>query len=253
MWIKRNLLLIFSLIIVLSAMNMVSFAGTLLEDFSDGNIDGWKRSPQNEKNNKIFGGIVDGALMFDPKGQELGQTDCQMNFVGTPKLSNVHVREWTDYEFEVDIKYSEHTGWELLPTPGGIRARVDLDSGGHLRIWLYPFLRKMILWKNPFWNIHDGLVNLGEVPIEPPDVGKFHKLMLSCNGDTIKVFYDGEEKITAKDDEHKSGTIALDVCDKVVYFDNIKVTGAQIPNVNMSSPVEPAGKFAIAWGEIKGK
>jgi len=40
--------------------------------------------------------------------------------------------------------------------------------------------------------------------------------------------------------------------DKVIYFDNIKVTGAQIPNANMS-PVEPDGKLAIAWGEVKGE
>jgi len=36
----------------------------------------------------------------------------------------------------------------------------------------------------------------------------------------------------------------------VVYFDNVKVTGPDIPSIDMS-PVEPVGKIACAWGKIK--
>jgi hypothetical protein len=56
--------------------------------------------------------------------------------------------------------------------------------------------------------------------------------------------------ISANDGEHKSGTVALCVQDRVVHFDNVVVTGSEIPNVNMS-PVEPTGKFTTTWGIIK--
>ncbi len=64
------------------------------------------------------------------------------------------------------------------------------------------------------------------------------------------MFYDDEEVISAKDGEHQTGTIALDVQNKVIHFDNIKVTGNQIPNANMS-PVEPTGKLTTTWGTLK--
>jgi hypothetical protein len=52
--------------------------------------------------------------------------------------------------------------------------------------------------------------------------------------------------------DYKKGTIALSVQDKVVYYDNIKVTGPGIPNTKLS-PVTPAGKLTATWGEIKRK
>jgi len=54
-----------------------------------------------------------------------------MNFVGTDQVKNV--REWADYDVEVDIKLIK-----ALNFPGGVRGRVDLDTGGHYVVWLYP-------------------------------------------------------------------------------------------------------------------
>jgi len=227
---------------VFSMSGMVSFAGTFLEDFNDGDMEGWERSPQNENNRNVFWGVVDGAVMFDPKGEAWQLAICQMNFVGTSRVTNVS--EWTNYDLEVDIKHTEAANW-----PGGIRARVDLDTGGHYAVWFYPGSGTINLYKNPGWDINTGIVNLGQSPYKV-EIGKFRTAKLSCQGDTIKVFYDGEEVISAKDSEHKKGTIALCVQDKVVYFDNIKVTGPQIPNVNMS-PVESREKLATTWGKLR--
>jgi len=69
-------------------------------------------------------------------------------------------------------------------------------------------------------------------------------------GDSIKVYYDGKLLIDGTDKEHKKGTIAVESQDRVVYFDNITVTGSQIPNYKMS-PVEPTGKLTTVWGQIK--
>jgi len=56
--------------------------------------------------------------------------------------------------------------------------------------------------------------------------------------------------ISATDSEYKRGTIALCVQNKVVYFDNVVVTGDGILNVKMS-PVEPTGKLSTTWAAIK--
>jgi len=227
------------MVLVLTA---VTLAGTLIEDFDDGDMEGWERSPQNGDNKNVFWGVKDGAMVFDPKGEVWNAAISQLNFVGTSKIDNV--REWTDYDLEIDLKYEEKANY-----PGGIRARVDLDTGGHYAIWLYPGSGNIKLYKNPGWDINTGLQTLGEAPYDPT-VNEFHTLKLSCQGDTIKVFYDDKEVISANDKEHKKGTIALDVQDKVVYFDNVKVDGTGVPNWNMS-PVEPTGKLTITWGSIK--
>jgi len=236
----KSIIVIFAFV---AGMVLISlcFAGTLIDDFEDGDTEGWQRSPQNEKS-KVFWGIEDRAIKFDPKGLPWDQAISQMNFVGNQRVKNVS--EWKDYDLEVDLKHVERANW-----PGGIRARVDLDTGGHYAVWLYPGDSKMNLYKNPGWDINAGLQTLGQAAYKP-DVDKFHTLKISCQGPTIKVFYDGEEAITAEDKEHEKGTIALCVQDKVVYFDNVKVTGPDIPSIDMS-PVEPVGKIACAWGKIK--
>jgi len=242
---ERNWLLtsLFIFVMLFSSPAMVSFAGTFVEDFDDGDAEGWERSPQNEGNDNVVWDVVDGAFMFDPEGEDWSLAINQMNFVGTPQVANVS--EWTDYEFEADLKHTMAANW-----PGGIRARVDLDTGGHYAVWLYPGDGRVNLYKNPGWDINTGLADLGQAAYKPA-VDEFHTVKISCQGDAITVFYDDKEVISAKDSEHKAGTIALCVQDKVVYYDNIKVTGPQIPNVNMS-PVEPVGKLATSWGAIKG-
>jgi len=235
---RKSLLLICVFVFTTS----ISFAGTLIDDFEDGDINGWERSPQNGDNENVFWGLSEGAMMFDLQGEDWAVGISQMNFVGTPQVPNV--REWTNYEFELDIKHMEFGNH-----PGGIRVRVDLDTGGHYALWLYPANSNMKLYKNPGWDINTGLSELGSGAYEP-DTEKYHKLKIKCEGDNITVYYDDDEIISANDNEHKAGTIALCVQNKIVYFDNIKVTGAQIPNVEMS-PVEPAGKLTATWGAIK--
>ena len=239
---KGNMSLVLLVCIVLSALGMASFAGMLVEDFEDGDADGWERSPQNEDSDDVFWGVVDGEMMFDPQGQDWSVAISQMNFVGNSRIPDVE--EWTDYEVEVDMKLTD-----LGNHPGGIRARVNLETGGHYVLWLYPGNSDMKLYKNPGWDINTGLATLGTAPFSP-EVDEYHTLKLKCEGNTITVFYDGDEMISATDSDHPKGTIALCVQNKVVYFDNVVVTGTEILNVKMS-PVESVGKLSTTWAAIK--
>ena len=239
---RDNLLSVLLVCVVLSALSAAGFAGILLDDFEDGDADGWERSPQNEDNDDIFWGVVDGEMMFDPQGQDWTVAISQMNFIGNSKVPNVE--EWTDYEVVVDMKLTD-----LGNHPGGIRARVNLETGGHYVLWLYPANSDMKLYKNPGWDINTGIATLGTATFSP-EVDEYHTLKLKCEGNNITVFYDDDEMISATDSDHPSGTIALCVQNKVVYFDNVTVTGTEILNVKMS-PVEPVGKLSTTWAAFK--
>ena len=221
----------------------ISIAGTLIEDFDDGDNEGWERSPQN-KDSKAFWGVdkKEKAMKFDPKGVGWKEAISQMNFVGTDQVKNVW--EWKDYDVEVDIKLTEAANF-----PGGPRGRVDLKTGGHYVVWLYPTSGELKLYKNPGWDINAGLETVGAGKFKPK-VDEYHKVKLSMRGSDIKVYYDGNLEIEAKDKSHKQGTIAVGSQDRVVYFDNIKVEGPDIPNTDMSS-VEPEGKLTSIWARIK--
>jgi len=232
-----------SVLIALMVFVPISIAGTLIEDFDDGDNEGWERSPQN-KDSKAFWGVdkKEKAMKFDPKGVGWKEAISQMNFVGTDQVKNVW--EWKDYDVEVDIKLTEAANF-----PGGPRGRVDLKTGGHYVVWLYPTSGELKLYKNPGWDINAGLETVGAGKFKPK-VDEYHKVKLSMRGSDIKVYYDGNLEIEAKDKSHKQGTIAVGSQDRVVYFDNIKVEGPDIPNTDMSS-VEPEGKLTSIWARIK--
>ena len=223
---------------------LLSFGGEILDDFDDGDTEGWERSPQNE-DSKVFWGIEKGNtfVTFDPKGLAWNEAISQFNFTGEG-LKVGDPNKWTDYDVEVDLRHQE-----IANFPGGVRGRVDLETGSHYVVWLYPGSAKMNLFSNPGWDINTGLQNHGEAPYTP-EVDKWHTVKLSFSGTTIKVFYDGEMMIEAKDNQYKSGTVALGNQDKIVHYDNVRITGPDIPNLNASA-VEPEDKLTITWGQIK--
>ena len=233
-----------SVSILIFVSGLLSFGGEILDDFDDGDTEGWERSPQNE-DSKSFWGIEKGNtfVTFDPKGLVWSEAISQFNFtgeglkVGTPN-------KWTDYDVEVDVRHKV-----IANFPGGVRGRVDLETGSHYVVWLYPGSAKMNLFSNPGWDINTGLQNHGEAPYKP-EVDKWHTVKLSFSGTTIKVFYDGEMMIETKDNQYKSGTVALGNQDKIVDYDNVRITGPGIPDLNASA-IEPQGKLTTTWGQIK--
>ena len=232
-----------STLIALMVLVPISVAGTLIEDFDDGDNEGWERSPQN-KDSKVFWGVdkKEKAMKFDPKGVGWKEAISQMNFDGTDQVKNI--RERKNYDIEVDIKLTEVANF-----PGGPRGRVDLKTGGHYVVWLSPTSGELKLYKNPGWDINAGLETVGTGKFKPK-IDEYHKVKLSMRGSDIKVYYDGNLEIEAKDKSHKQGTIAVGSQDRAVYFDNIKVEGPDIPNTDMSS-VEPEGKLTSIWARIK--
>ena len=68
-----------------------------------------------------------------------------------------------------------------------------------------------------------------------PEVDEYHKVKLSIRGSDIKVYYDDNLEIEAKNKFHKQGTIVVGSQNRVVYFDNIKVGEPGIPNKDISS------------------
>jgi len=215
---------------ILSALLMI-FAlalssGALLDDFDDGNFDGWKVQAGDWK-------VENGELKFSAGG------NCGAS------LYYEDGAEWTDYEFEVDIKLANASDF-----PGGIRVRLDQGTGESYFTWVYPAQNIMVSYVATAWDCNANKGQAAKENWEAPKEGKWGKLKMVVNGDVIESWWNGEEILSIKDKSWKKGTIALMTYNQDVYFDNARAAGKGIP-LSPGEAVEPGGKVTTTWGKIK--
>jgi hypothetical protein len=126
---------------------------------------------------------------------------------------------WTDYRVQVKVKVDTSQDY-----PGGIRGRVDVDTGAGYAVWIYPGQGLIKLFRATAWNIDtSGLTLLAQTgaTIAP---GVDHTLALAFSGSQIAVEYDGSTVITATDSTLSAGAVALDVSNQPIAFDDVAVT-----------------------------
>ncbi len=127
---------------------------------------------------------------------------------------------WTDYRFEVAVKLDNGSNY-----PGGIRGRVDPDTGAGYAAWLYPGSGEVRLYRATAWNIDtSGLTLLGQASIGTITTGVFHELALDFDGDDISVEWNGTPVIAVTDSTLAEGKVALDVSNQPLSFDDAAVT-----------------------------
>ena len=70
-----------SVSILIFASVLLSFGGEILDDFDDGDIEGWERSPQN-RDSKSFWGIEKGNtfVTFESEGSRVERGDLPAQF-----------------------------------------------------------------------------------------------------------------------------------------------------------------------------
>lgn len=76
------------------------------------------------------------------------------------------------------------------------------------------------------------------------------KLCLDVQGETLTLFNDGQEVAWASDAAYSSGTIALLNEGGPVYVDNVRVTRASIPSIQLPAPKPGAFPLSneVSWG-----
>jgi len=115
---------------------------------------------------------------------------------------------WTDYRFQVQVKLANGSDY-----PGGIRGRIDVNTGAGYAAWLYPAEGVVKLFRSTAWHIDtSGRTLLAETPISGGiSSGVFHTLALDFSGSQISVIFDGSTVIQTTDTTLTAGAVALDV------------------------------------------
>ena len=65
---------------------------------------------------------------------------------------------------------------------------------------------------------------------EVPEIGKWYRIGMASVGNEISFFIDGELRIQQTDNLHSSGGVFLFAYDAIIEFDNVVITGPDIPD-----------------------
>ena len=224
----------------------LAMAGTLRDNFDDGNLEGWTPLAWlNGKNgiHKVENGEVILKSVGNGSGITIGQTS------------------WKNYMASVRCKLVHHQ-----PTPGWNEA-----AGIALRI--QPIQRNAQELPPPFVDAH--AFHFGTVGINPKSthaftcmrgnramhhlqskpfewkLNKWYQLKVEAKENRFKFYLDDELMIDYKDKTHPTGMIGFGsaVHTTTAHFDDFVATGDDIPDLNLS--VSPQSKLAVIWAEEK--
>ena|GEM_PF-1031305 len=178
----------------------------------------------------IKDGVLEGRL---PAGEYLG---LHLEYPGS--------KIWTDYVVEVEGTWLEDLG------SAGESAQVEI------------YFRYVDAQNRYFLDANYVLSNSGlyaQVAGAWPDIGggrqpvpgipdeEKHLYTIELEGESIKVYVDGNVMFDITDANFSEGTIGLGGYGSLVQFDNLRIDGEDIP----ASAVEAHGKLATSWGSLK--
>ncbi|MBM3240319.1 DUF1080 domain-containing protein [Candidatus Poribacteria bacterium] len=207
-----------------------SLAGMWRDDFEDGDYDGWWQSAGTPGKWVVEDGEVSGEVTGNVSGELV---------TGKPK--------WRDYTIECKIKF---LGGGMRY--GGMVARYQDTIRSY---WFFLLVGV---------GAQGGLSTVGPLEVKqaqqfPVEFGTWYKLKLEVDKNDFKFYVGDKLLIEFNDNTFDSGLVGLFVIDAHVHFDDVIITGPEIPDGGYWDPakhpgekaVEPKGKLAATWGEIK--
>ena len=217
--------------VALGAMvfNQQSLAGTWVDAFEDDNTHGWEIINNNSAKWRI----------------DDGEAVCETFAPNTPSILATGEVDWRNYSFSCKAKLDKTKG---EPATFGIILHDQWEEFSFyaFRIF-YPWEIVHITKYKPV-----GASTLGEFDF-PAKLDIWYTLTASIDSRGKLKFKIDDVVFTAVDaDPIKNGKTGFMVGNAQARFDNVEITGNTIPNGGPGTlPVEPRGKLATTWGELK--
>ena len=207
---------------------MSSWAGTFMDDFEDGDMDGW--TPIS------FGAggtskIENGELVLE-------------GFGGASFLTFViEGPTWKDYTVQVNLMITKHS-----VAQAGVILRGVVNEYSYGVLFVGANVKQLRTYHA---NIKTGWVpqHVQEVPFDW-EVNTWYVLKAVIEGDNFKYYVNDDLLMEYIDATYPSGGVGLTVTQSIIaHFDDFFVTGGDIPDHFRA--VSPKAKLATTWGAIK--
>ena len=210
-------------------------AGTLRDNFNDNDVRGW-----NEKTIPLDKGlpfkdwrVIDGELHIEDQVDEIGRHLI------------LGENSWKDYVFEVDVKPIKNWGKSNISLIARFKDNRSLvctigNTFGGPEVAVFQGQWAAV-----------AVVNQMRKPLNPLENGKWHHLKLTAKGDNFTIWINDKRIIEYQDGTLAQGRVGFGLGNYVVRFDNVVITGPEVPDINQGLSVDPRDKPASIWARLK--
>jgi len=219
-------------VLMIAIPSTSAWAGTLKDNFDDGNMDGWDLSEFAPRDTWE---VKNGALVVTPRDYPVG--------------FSIGETTWKDYTIRVRAKIVKYQPTGALEC-AAIWAR---STSYQRRTPVYGYVFGFGAMGNK--NIHcfrvDGNPLTGFNTVSKPfewELDKWYDLKLIAEGDYFKFYVNDELVIEYTDTVYPAGKVGIAAAfsTTTAHFDDFSVTGNDV-----LAPIEAKGKLATSWGKIK--
>jgi len=214
----------------ISLLVVSAHAGTYVETFDDGNFDGWEilnwtggTSEWKVEDGILIGSRPDAASALLMFGEE----------------------EWRNYSIEFDARMLERlsANWHAIALDLRVsdvnHAKASCNSvyfsaNGQTIIWLYLGNREVGRLAGKGFAFQSD---------------RWYRIKGVADEDNFQFYIDGELMVSLSDSRFPAGRVALDVNGSTVQFDNVVITGDDVPD--NTAAVSASGKLATTWGKLR--
>jgi len=208
-----------------------AWTGTFRDDFEDGDLDGWQ---QLWPGGEMIWEVVDGEL-------ECARLSQWSAGIVTGEVS------WTDYTIEADVKLLQDHG----PGDFDLVARsITNDDGYAFLVGDWVGEPSVYVQRMPDLNMKVTKT------FDPLELDTWHHVKLEVEGSEFTFWINNENVLEYRDGTYQEGMVGLGVANYTVRFDNVIITGPDVPDVMPPTweeqPVEPMNRLPTTWAQIKG-
>jgi len=209
------------------------FAGTLRDDFSDGDTEGWMR-------------FTTGGTSLPNWHVENGRLVCRRSNGYGAQLVIGDV-SWKDYTIECDVKLTEMIPSQFAYNMAGVV--VYCNNGDRLSGYYFgDFQKAMSFWAYEY--DHNFLFNQAQA--FPISLRKWYRMKVEAKGKKYSLKIDGKKIHQFTGTRFESGRVGVGLGGAEAHFDNVIITGNDVPNVGPSGyAVHPKAKLTTTWGRLR--
>jgi hypothetical protein len=215
--------------LILFLMITSTWAGTLIDDFNDGDMEEWIKEGEG------IWRIKNGELVLKP--------------VNSPFGFAIGETTWENYTVSVKVKIVEHQATPGWTEGAGLSLRYSPQWNAYYftlaTLGISPKRAQAVYTQGNFMGLHFEFK-----PFEW-ELDTWYNLRVTAEGEQFKFYVDDELVLEYEDNVHPTGQVGVGLAytKTTAHFDDFVVSGDDVPNLNYS--VSPKDKVAGTWGKIK--
>ena len=220
--------------LMLFLLAVSAWTGTLRDNFDDGDFSGWQVFQKGDL-----------SATWSVKNGELVCTS--QDACGWSSTLMIGDESWRDYELQCRFFISQAFPANCRTSSAGIGVHFDVTTGTDAIALAMLFGN---IWEATCQGVALDNDDAVQQLVGPVEQGQWYDMRIVALGNRYKLYMDNKKicEFRARPDQ---GGVILFAANSEVHFDNVVITGDDIPDKNLGLSVEPKAKLATTWATLK--